>query len=209
MLPIATDSIWSLSEIPLSMTNNPQNHVSQVNPLAEFYPAHGQALKHGRNTQSSLLLLHRGRVTNKLHRSLMEPHYCLFKWWVSKQKRWPRVGDLTKNARNLYPPYLSLSRSPKNKYLCEESASLFHHLEPLFNGHWQAKLHIRYTPQTPYPDFSSHRQPPPEEGDTHSSGSNRLLPVPSRLLDLRTTTTWQQLVSFGKTWVVTIQVAKR
>lgn len=97
---------------------------------------------------------------------------------------------------------LSLSRSPKHKYLCEESASLFHHLEPLFIRHWQARRHIRYTPQTPYPEFSSsHRQPPPEEGGTHSSGSHRLLLVPSRLLDLRTiqtTTTWQQLPSFGK-----------
>ena len=98
-------------------------------------------------------------------------------------------------------PTMTLSRSPKNKYLCEESASLFHHLEPLFIGHWQARLHIRYTPQTPHPEFSSHRQPPPEEGGRHSSGSNRLLLVPSRLLDLRTiqtATTWQQLLSFGK-----------
>ena len=62
MLPIAINSIWSPSEIPLLISNNPQNYVSQVKPLAESYLAHSQDLKHGRNTQS--FLLHRGRVTN-------------------------------------------------------------------------------------------------------------------------------------------------
>ena len=186
------------------MSNNPQNYVSHVKPLAESYLAHSQDFKHGRNTQSLLLrllllLLHRGRVTNCT--VVLCNHTTVF-FNDGFQNRNDGPGwAIQPKMHETCTYHNSLSLSPKNKYICEESASLFHHLEPLFIGHWQARLHIRYTPQTPHPESSSHRQPLPEEGGRHSSGSNRLLLVPSRLLNLRTlqtTTTWKQLLSSGK-----------